>query len=119
MNLKIKNTIAKLCCILTVVLMSTNVGLSASNFSDSFSSPKKESHTPEFYKSGQNHAGQNLNLIKDPSDEGFSIDYIPAPVIRIVYAVFPSEEEKFEAYAVKKPFYKSVPIWILTRQILI
>jgi len=121
--LKLKLHIARLLCIVTIFLISSNTLLNAF-----------EINIPEYLKKLDDYKKKNvltwhqddisqinnaLNLVKDPTEEDFFFDYIQIDQPELVWAVFSEVLVKGNGFISYSPLIKAVPLWIQNRQILI
>lgn len=121
--LKLKLHIARLLCIVTIFLISSNTLLNAF-----------EINIPEYLKKLDDYKKKNvltwhqddvtqinnaLSLVKDPTEEDFLFDYIQIDQPELVWAVFSEVLVKGNGFISYSPLIKAIPLWIQNRQILI
>jgi hypothetical protein len=111
----LKKSIARLFCIVTVFLLTSNVVLAAVPFSKT--TTKQTIKKDRFY-SPYLEIDQDSTYIaeKDPfEDLDFLISFSPIPYF--LFPEFDSQHEVKHFYSVSGPFIKSSPIWLLVQRI--
>jgi hypothetical protein len=120
--LKIKLHLARLCCVLTTLLISGNVVVSAMNLdvkieqTTDHHSTKKQLTT---FKEDVDQDSSVVNLIKDPTEGDAEFYYIEQVVPHFVFEIEYDFEAKSKVFYNYFPLLKSLPLWIEHRQIRI
>lgn len=113
-----KQGIARLICFLTIFLLSSNVLLSASNFTQRDFVKLSVKKTSAFSVADGPDQGIRFVVEKDPFE---SVDFFAVlpEVPKFVIVFFEEYNIENHYFGYSGPFPKTIPIWILTRQILI
>lgn len=121
--LKLKLHLANLLCVLTALLISSNIVVNAlsvdvitQNTSDSQDQKKQSLVINEDVDQTNNGV---FNLVKDPTEGDGLFEYIIPHIPSLVFVVNFGFEEKEKVFFNYFPLLKSIPLWIQNRQIRI
>lgn len=121
---RIKLFIAKLFCIISILLISCNIGFSS--FGYEFQNNKEstlvgidKNHTP-LMKDGQRaNDFSSINLLKDPTEGDVEFFFAPFVIQKFIFEILLISDKDDPTFSNYFPLLKSIPLWIENRQILI
>lgn len=122
---RIKLFIAKIFCIISILLISCSIGFTSfgyayQNANEDFVQVDLDQKHSTLVKDGQ-HVDDlsSLNLIKDPTEGDAEIFFVPFVIQKFIFEVLLISDIDDPIFTQYYPLLKSLPLWIENRQILI